>query len=307
MTSLAVVMLVGALTGAAVLFAVTVLTAAPPTGAVGLAQLDAARQRGRRQASLTADRRHQEEDPRMRRVGSELRTALQRRGVTLPTSITADLGLVGQSVETYLANTLLGAVGGCFLPFLALGPMAAVGGISISVPMWLTLGGAAVGALLPLSVLRRKAAARRRDFRHVVGSFLDLVAMNLAGGRGVPEALSAATSISDGWAMVRIRDALEAARLQGTTPWTALGALGDELEIDELRDLAAALALVAEDGAKVRDSLTARASSMRRKELADAEGRAAARSQSMLVAQLLLCVGFLVFLTYPALARVLGS
>jgi Flp pilus assembly protein TadB len=140
-----------------------------------------------------------------------------------------------------------------------------------------------------------------------VGSFLDLVAMNLAGGRGVPEALQAATAISDGWAMVRIRDALEAARLQGTTPWTALGALGDELEIDELRDLAAALALVAEDGAKVRDSLTARASSMRRRELADAEGRAAARSQSMLVAQLLLCVGFLVFLTYPALARVLGS
>jgi tight adherence protein C len=305
--SIMLVMLVGALTGAAVLFAVAVLGNAPTTGAVGLAQLDAARQRGRRQASLTADRRHQEEDPRMRRVGSELRSVLQRRGLTLPTSITADLGLVGQSVETYLANTLLGAVAGCFLPFLALGPMAAVGGLSITVPLWLTLAGAAVGALLPVSVLRRKAAARRRDFRHVVGSFLDLVAMNLAGGRGVPEALQAATSISDGWAMVRIRDALEAARLQGTTPWAALGALGDELEIDELRDLAAALALVAEDGAKVRDSLTARASSMRRRELADAEGRAAARSQSMLVAQLLLCVGFLVFLTYPALARVLGS
>jgi Flp pilus assembly protein TadB len=141
----------------------------------------------------------------------------------------------------------------------------------------------------------------------VVSSFLDLVAMNLAGGRGVPEALQAATSISDGWAMVRIRDTLEAARLQGTTPWTALGQLGDDVDVDELRDLAAALALVAEDGAKVRDSLSARASSMRRKELADAEGRAAAQSQSMLVAQLLLCVGFLLFLTYPAVARVLGG
>jgi hypothetical protein len=45
---------------------------------------------------------------------------------------------------------------------------------------------------------------------------------------------------------------------------------------------------------------------MRRKELADTEGRAAARSQSMLVAQLLLCVGFLLFLMYPAIAKVLG-
>ena len=113
---------------------------------------------------------------------------------------------------------------------------------------------------MPYSQIRRRAEARRRDFRHVVSSFLDLVAMNLAGGRGVPEALQTATSVSDGWAMVRIRDTLEAARLQGTTPWTALGALGDELDIDELRDLAAALALVAEDGAKVRDSLAARAS-----------------------------------------------
>ena len=307
MSSLTLVMLVGGLTGAAVLFAVAVLTDPPTNGAVGLAQIDAARQRGRRQASLTADRRHQEEDPKLRRVGSELRLLLQRRGIALPASVTADLGIVGQSVETYLAHTALGAVAGLFLPFLALGPMTAIGAISVTIPLWLTLAGAAVGALVPLSTLRRRADARRRDFRHVVGSFLDLVAMNLAGGRGVPEALQSATAISDGWAMVRIRDTLEAARLQGITPWTALGALGDELEIDELRDLAAALALVAEDGAKVRDSLTARASSMRRKELADAEGRAAARSQSMLVAQLLLCVGFLLFLTYPAVARVLGS
>jgi Flp pilus assembly protein TadB len=175
------------------------------------------------------------------------------------------------------------------------------------VPLWLTGVGALIGAVIPYSQLQRQAEARRRDFRHVVSSFLDLVAMNLAGGRGVPEALQSATAISDGWAMVRIRDTLEAARLQGITPWSALGQLGDEVDVDELRDLAAALALVAEDGAKVRDSLAARAGSMRRKELADAEGRAAARSQSMLVAQLLLCVGFLLFLTYPAVARVVGT
>jgi 5-methylcytosine-specific restriction endonuclease McrA len=138
------------------------------------------------------------------------------------------------------------------------------------------------------------------------GSFLDLVAMNLAGGRGVPEALQAASEVTDGWAMVRIRDTLLSARLHGVTPWAALGELGEEIRIDELRDLAAALALVAEDGAKVRESLAARATSMRRRELAEAEGKAGEKSQSMLVAQLLLCLGFLIFLVYPATANMLG-
>ncbi len=43
----------------------------------------------------------------------------------------------------------------------------------------------------------------------------------------------------------------------------------------------------------------ARAESMRRKELADVEGQAGERSQSMLVAQLLICAAFLLFLAYP--------
>ena len=308
MTSLVLVMLVGGLVGAGLLLLVTVFDRAPVSGAAGLAQIDALRERGARTASLTADRRHQDESVRMRKVGAGLSDLLAARGIRLSSSITANLGIVGQSRETFLARTLLAAVLGLFLPFIVLAFPIVTGMFgSPAIPLWLAVLGAAIGSLMPWAQLNKDAEERRRDFRHVVSSFLDLVAMNLAGGRGVPEALQSATAISDGWAMVRIRDTLEAARLQGTTPWTALGQLGDDVDIDELRDLAAALALVAEDGAKVRDSLSARAASMRRKELADAEGRAAAQSQSMLVAQLLLCVGFLLFLTYPAVARVLGG
>jgi tight adherence protein C len=130
--------------------------------------------------------------------------------------------------------------------------------------------------------------------------------MNLAGGRGVPEALMAASEIGGGWSMWRIRDALANARITGQTPWQALGALGEEIRVDELRDLAAALSLVAEDGAKVRESLTARAVSLRRRELADLEGQAGERSQSMLVAQMFLVAGFLVFLVFPVVGVLLG-
>ena len=307
MTGLLMVMLVGAVAGAGLLLLVTVLDRSAVSGPAGLAQIDARRERGARAAGLTADRRHGDESVRMRKVGAGISDLLAARGFKLSSSITANLGIVGQSRESFLARTLLAAVLGLFLPFVVLAFPLATRLVSPAVPLWIAGLGAALGALMPWAQLNRDAESRRRDFRHVVSSFLDLVAMNLAGGRGVPEALQAATAISDGWAMVRIRDTLEAARLQGTTPWMALGQLGDDVDVDELRDLSAALALVAEDGAKVRDSLSARASSMRRKELADAEGRAAAQSQSMLVAQLLLCVGFLLFLTYPAVARVLGG
>jgi hypothetical protein len=44
---------------------------------------------------------------------------------------------------------------------------------------------------------------------------------------------------------------------------------------------------------------------MRSREMAEIEGGAGEKSQSMLVAQLLLCLGFLIFLLYPALMGVL--
>jgi voltage-gated potassium channel Kch len=117
----------------------------------------------------------------------------------------------------------------------------------------------------------------------------------------------AASEIGEGWAFWRIRDALANARITGQTPWQALGVLGAEVQINELKDLSAALSLVAEDGAKVRESLTARAASLRRRELADLEGQAGERSQSMLVAQMLLAAAFLVFLMYPAIQLLLHA
>ena len=149
--------------------------------------------------------------------------------------------------------------------------------------------------------------ARRRDFRHVVGSFLDLVAMNLAGGRGLPEALMTASTIGDHWAMARIRQALANARLIGITPWDAMARLGEDLGVEELRDLASALALAGDEGAKIRASLLARAASLRRKELADVEAKAGERSQSMLVAPVGHVRRVHVFLGFPAGIAILGN
>ena len=241
-------------------------------------------------------------------VGRQIRRQLELSGVRLPAGLRADLSLIDRPIETHLAYSLLGAAVGAAVPFV-LGSLVVglIGGLPVTTPVFLGLSGLVIGTFLPTLQAGQRAAVRRRDFRHVVGSFLDLVALNLSGGRGIPEALNSASSVSDGWAMVRLRDTLAIARLQGVTPWSALSRLGEETAVAELSDLGAALELVADDGAKVRESLAARAASMRRREMADAEGRAQARSQSMLIAQLLLAVGFLIFLIYPAIVRVLSG
>jgi tight adherence protein C len=220
-------------------------------------------------------------------------------------SIRADLAILGRSWEAFLATKVLLAVGSMlFVPLVFAG--LAVLGItsSLTLPLWVALVVGGVTFMLPDVQIRGEAAERRRDFRHAVGAFLDLVSMNLAGGRGVPEALMAAADVGHGWALWRIRDCLVNARITGISQWQALGDLGEELAVDELRDLSGALGLVADDGAKIRASLTARAATMRHRELAETEGKAGERSQSMLVAQLLLCAGFLIFLSYPAAVRI---
>jgi hypothetical protein len=220
----------------------------------------------------------------------------------------ANLSLVGKSFENYLATKVMLALFGLIFPPIVIAALGLAGiHLSVIVPVWVALIFAALFFMLPDLELRQQVDKRRRDFRHAIGAFLDLVAMNLSGGRGVPEALMAASEIGEGWAFWRIRDALANARITGQTPWQALGVLGEEVQVNELKDLSAALSLVAEDGAKVRESLTARAVSLRRRELADLEGQAGERSQSMLVAQMLLAAAFLVFLMYPAIQTLLHT
>jgi tight adherence protein C len=219
-----------------------------------------------------------------------------------------DLSLVSRTVGTHLAMKVAAAVGLFLLGPFVWTVMAVAGvGLPTAIPAVAAVAFALIGFFLPDLVLRSEATARRRDFRRSVGVFLDLVAMNLAGGRGLPEALLAAASIGDHWSMVRIRQSLANARLYGTTPWVALGDLGKEIGVDELEELSGALVLAADDGAKIRSSLSARAATLRRRELTQAEGEEGEKSQSMLVAQMLISTAFLIFLGYPAVSQLLAA
>jgi Flp pilus assembly protein TadB len=141
----------------------------------------------------------------------------------------------------------------------------------------------------------------------VICVFLDLVILGLAGGMGIEGALLAAAELGESDLSRQMFAALCAGRESGDPPWTCLARLGDKLGIDELGELAGAAALAGTEGAKVRATLAARVDTIRRHELAKAEAEANAITERLFMPGVLLLVGFLLFVGYPAFARIVSG
>lgn len=241
------------------------------------------------------------------RLGRPLATLLAGAGVGL-TGLRRDLTLTGRTLDGHLGEKVgLGVFGALLAPATA--AVLALGGaaLPLAVPLWAALVLGVAGFFAPDLGVRAEAAGRRRDFRYALGSFLDLVVIALAGGGGVEGALEDAAGIGHGWAFVQLRTALAAARVCRETPWAGLGRLGSEIGVPELVELAASLRLAGTEGAKVRASLAAKSQSLRAHRLAEAEGEAQAATERMSLPVVLLFAGFLVFIGYPAIARVLSG
>ena len=298
-------MTLGLVLGAALGASLCLLVAAvaPPRPALGRSVERYQQQRAHQVVQAT----NPEQDSDWRdRAGQWLVAQLAQRGISFG-KLRADLELTEVSLEAHLTRKVAyGAIGLLLPALLTLTVMVADITPPLSVPL---LGGLAMGALFfwvpDLSVVQA-ATQRRHELRRALSCYLDLVAMSLAGGRGIPEALPTCARIGTGWAFELLSSTIERARLVGDTPWVALADLGKRTDIQELQDLGGALMLVADDGAKVRASLTARASTQRRRQLAEAEGAAERADQSMEMAQVVLFLGFLLFLGFPAVISVLG-
>lgn len=220
-------------------------------------------------------------------------------------SLRRDLRIMGRFLEAHLAQKVLLAVGGAALTVTTITAMRLAGiQLPFLIPAWALLVVGGLGWFAPDLVLRSEAEQRRRSFRHAVGAFLDLVGISLAGGTGVEGALYGAVTLGQGWGFARLSEALDHARLAGDTPWAALGRLGEDLGVSELRELAASLVLAGHEGARVRQSLAAKAASIRLHQLADVEAEAAETTERMVLPIGLLFFGFLVFIGYPALVAI---
>ncbi len=220
----------------------------------------------------------------------------------------ADLALLDMDRGGWLAAKV-----GCGLLGLAapsaLAALAALTGSAppAAFPIAAGLALGAAGFLLPDLVVRTRAARRRADFRHAITSYLDLVGLERGAGAGPTESLEAAAEIGGGWAFERIRMTLDGARRVGAPPWTALARLAAQTGIRELADLADIAEVAGQEGARILDTLAARAASMRAEALAADRARAGSRSTTMVVPIALLGAGFLVLLIFPVLYRTFGA
>ena len=237
-------------------------------------------------------------------LGASVLTVTQGLGLR-PRSLSTDLRILDRSMERHYAEKAMLAVLG-----LTLAPATTVllslGGVSVpwTIPLWVSLIMAAGGFFVPDLGIKADADKRRQDFRHALGSFLDLVVVALAGGGGIESALGAAANTGDGWAFLHLRRALETSRVSREAPWSALGRLGSELGVPELTELAASVGLAGTEGARIRQSVAAKAASLRTHLLSEAETEAQSASERMSLSVVLLFAGFLLFVGFPAVAQV---
>lgn len=212
-----------------------------------------------------------------------------------------DLRIVGRSPEEQAVR-----VGAFVLVPLLLGPwfllVFAVLGAAVPplVPLGCALGGSLLGLLLPFRSLKQAAAERRQAFCHALSAWCDVVVMSLAAGRGVEQAMETAASAGEGWAFAELRTGLRSGYVQGDTPWVALAGLGAELGVKDLEELGSTIAMAGEEGAAVRETVSAKARTIRERMTAEAEMGAASATEKMSLPSVLLVFGFLVFLVFPA-------
>lgn len=151
------------------------------------------------------------------------------------------------------------------------------------------------------------ASDRRNDLELATAVFLDLMNVLLAGGSGVETAILAAANSGDGWGFSQIRICIARSQSGRMSYWDGLRELGLVFEVHSLVDVANSVQLAGEHGARIRQSLAAKAASLRQKNLARIEYQAEQRTEKMGLPIVLLFLGFILLIGYPAFIGTIGA
>lgn len=217
-----------------------------------------------------------------------------------------DLAVLHSGAQAWLGQKALFAfVGLAFPPVMTLAVRTVGQPLPLVLPAVASLVLASVLWFVPDVDVRTRAATARAEFARAVTAFIDLTALERAGGTGTTQALENAAQIGGSWVFERIRESLNRARWSGTTPWHQLAELSDQIGVPELADLADIMRLSGEEGVAVYDNLRSRSRSMRTAMLSREQARANADSERMVIPVALLGLLFLCLLAFPAIARVI--
>ena len=216
-------------------------------------------------------------------------------GLGLPTRRTRqNLTVCERPVEDYLAQKAAMAFLAVLVSPVA-GTMAAVAGLSVE-PTW-ALGAWGVFAFVlwmgPDLEARDQARGRGEQMRHTIAAVCDLVVISLAGGSGSTALCTRPPAPPTPGPCAPCATPCTHRHLAPRTLWSALHALGERYQVPAATDLAASLRLAGADGARVRTSLAAKATTLRGQHLADLEADAHAATERMSLPVVLMFAGFL--------------
>ena len=221
---------------------------------------------------------------------------------------TKELGILRIPVTRFYGQKITYALIGTAIPALLTVLFNAFGA---SLPLYVPAGaGLVLGGvlfMLPDYNARDDAKRARAEFARALGAYIDLVALERHNGSGPRQAMEAAAAVGDSWVFARLSEELARTRWSGLTPWESLRALGDELGLSELADLADIMRLSGEEGAQVYATLRARSAAMRTAMLTAEKAKANEVAERMSIPMSLLGVIFLAILVTPALLRVMGG
>ena len=242
-----------------------------------------------------------------RQLGQRTATALNGFDLGLD-DLRANARMAGTSLDAHLGSKVTCAL-------MPLGFIAAIGllfllaGVTVPVGLLAVAGMVAVviGFIAPDIALRKAADERRHEFALAFGSYIDLVAISLAGGMGTEAALVEAARVGDSWSFHLLRRAVDVAQIDGATIWSTFARLGEELRVPALVELASSVALAGNEGAKVRSSIAVKADTLRAVELAEAESDAQAATERMAIPTAMLLFGFVLLIGFPAVMTVVGG
>lgn len=225
------------------------------------------------------------------------------RRLPLRADVVADLRLMRRTQEVHAAYVVTAAVAGLFGPSLLLVIGQSVGLFSIGtmLPLATSLICAVVGPLLVHSSMRATAAAERNDLRYQLSSYLDVVTMLLAGNVGNEGALRQAAQAGDGRLFIELRRRILVAETSNRSLVSALGQLGDDLDLVELQQIAASASLAASAGAPVAKSLAAKCATLRSALSAEQETDARVRTGKITVPLVGMSLLIMAAVVYPAL------
>lgn len=218
-----------------------------------------------------------------------------------------DLAILERDPHRYLAAQFGLAALGLLAPPATVALLNVMGAhISLTVPLWLGLALGAGAFIVGELSIREEAEQRRLLMRHTLAALLDVVPPALAAGAGIEQALTDASSIAEGWAARRIRDALTTARLTRVPLWQPLRDLGERTGVVQLEQLAGTLQLAAGEGTRIREALTQRGEALSERLTAEMEANAESATERMSIPLMALTSIFLLFLIYPAIVAIKG-